>query len=273
MLKEKEIHGIIFDIKRYSIHDGPGIRTTVFLKGCPLACRWCQNPESRNLQPDVIKEKAFLREFYTRMPNGDIAVGRSMKADEVLREIEKDVIFYDESGGGVTFSGGEPLMQPEFLCRLLHQCSQRDIHTAVDTTGFAGRPVIEDVMKYADLFLYDLKCIDNADHELYTGVPVKPVLENLGIIARAGKDIIIRVPVIPGITDTENNIHGIISVMQGLPGLTRVDLLPFNHFGFSKYKRIGAENVMESYPRLQASDLEPLKNKFEENGFSVRIGG
>jgi len=266
-------HGIIFDIKKYSIHDGPGIRTTVFLKGCPLRCWWCQNPESQNPDPDVIIEKTFKREYYTELTGNRYAVGKEVDVATVMQEIEKDLIFYDESGGGVTFSGGEPLMQPDFLFELLTECKNQDLHTAVDTTGYASPQIVKNIAGLTDLFLYDLKIVNNVLHEKYTGVSVKLILDNLSLLAAMGKKILIRIPVIPEITDTEKNISDIINFLNSLEGVRDIDLLPFNHLGFSKYKRLGLENKMADVKQLKAEDLEALKVRFQSRGFYVSIGG
>ena len=265
--------GIIFDIKKYSIHDGPGIRTTVFLKGCPLRCWWCQNPESQNADPDVIVKETFKREYYTRVSDNRYAIGKEVDVKTVIKEIEKDLIFYDESGGGVTFSGGEPLMQPDFLSELLQECRTLDLHTAVDTTGYAAAEIVENIADMTDLFLYDLKIINNALHEKYTGVPVKLVLDNLSFLAAEGKNVLVRIPVIPGITDTDENISDIIEFLDSLKNFADIDLLPFNHFGFSKYNRLGIENKMADVKQLKAEDVETLKKHFQTRGFNVSIGG
>jgi len=266
------LDGTIFDIKKYSIHDGPGIRTTVFLKGCPLKCWWCQNPESQNPEPDLILEKSIKREFYSEPEPGKLYIGKKVTSDFVMQEIEKDLIFYDESGGGVTFCGGEPLMQPEFLFELLSRCRDMEIHTAVDTTGYADRNILAKISGVTSLFLYDIKLINSSEHKKYTGVEVELVLNNLTFLAETGAHVIVRIPVIPGITDTETNISQIIDFL-GTLGLKRVDLLPFNQFGFSKYKRIGLENKMKDSPAIEPEVTDLLKKRFEAEGFNVKIGG
>ncbi len=190
--------GIVFRIKKYAIHDGPGIRTTVFLKGCPLACWWCHNPEGQSMEPQPIAPAR----------GGDGAgdpvrgetVGRRMTVAEVIAQVSRDLIFYDESGGGATFSGGEPLMQPEFLAALLDGCRRERVHTAVDTSGYAPGGVFNAIAARADLLLFDLKLMDDAEHRACTGVSNRPILENLAAAARDGRPLRIRFPVIPGIS-------------------------------------------------------------------------
>ena len=178
------LKGLIFDIKRFAVHDGPGIRTSVFLKGCPCSCRWCHNPESIKPYPQKISKtisldgKTFKKEEF---------IGSSMCVFDVMSEIRKDKIFYDESGGGVTFSGGEPLMQSEFLLELLKECKNENIHTTVDTSGFVNEGKLLEIIDYVDLFLYDLKLINNELHKKYTGVSNKMILQNIQILVNRHK--------------------------------------------------------------------------------------
>ena len=265
--------GIVFDIKKYSLHDGPGIRTTVFLKGCPLKCWWCHNPESQNPQPDVVEKTGRRREFHTRFSENKDAIGRGVTVGEIMQEIEKDTIFYDESGGGVTFSGGEPLMQPDFLFALLTECKRQEFHTAIDTTGYAPFKVIDRMTSKTDLVLYDLKLIDDEAHEKYTGVPATPVLENLQKLAAKDIHITIRIPIVPGITDGDDNLDRMMDFLYEL-GLTRdISLLPYNRFGEEKYRRLCMENRMESVSPPSREAMDTIKSRFEKNGFVARIGG
>ena len=260
--------GIVFDIKKFSIHDGPGIRTTIFFKGCPLRCWWCHNPESQSPEPELTFRKSrcigcgACREACSRgaiaadlSVNAELCtlcgecviacyaearemVGREMSVAQVMAEIERDVPFYDESGGGVTFSGGEPLAQPDFLLALLQACREREIHTAVDTCGFAPWQVLDKIRRHVDLFLYDLKLMDEAEHIRYTGVSNKLILKNLEMLAERGHDITLRVPIIPGINDSDEHIRQLGAFAATLPHLNRVDVLPYHNIAAEKYQRL-----------------------------------
>ncbi len=257
--------GIIFKTKKYALHDGPGIRTTVFLKGCPLACRWCHNPEGQAREPQIIKAP-------DHQAGQDETAGRRVTVDEIIREIEKDIVFYDESGGGATFSGGEPLAQPQFLFALLRQCRKREIHTAVDTTGFSDQEVFRQMMELADLILFDLKLMDDTDHKQFTGVSNRPILQNLSFAAHAEIPLQVRVPIIPEITDTKENISAIAQYLKTLPRLKRIDILPFHHTADKKYERLGRVNPMKgTLPPTQAH-MAKIKSGFESSGFDVNGG-
>ncbi len=265
--------GIIFDIKKYAIHDGPGIRTTVFFKGCPLNCCWCHNPESRKLALEPIKglsPRGCLTQF---SDNGNEMIGRKMTVDQILNEIQKDVIFYDESGGGVTFSGGEPLMQPEFLLSLLQLSRENEIHTMVDTSGYAKWQVFERIVDVVDGFLYDLKLIDDNVHRKYTGVSNQLILENLPKLAKLAKSLTIRIPLIPDITDTNENIVGIINYLHSLTNIRKIDLLPYNIIGENKYQKLGQTYAPAKRQVQSQEKLNHIKHKFEAAGFEVKIGG
>ncbi len=265
--------GVIFDIKKYSIHDGPGIRTTVFLKGCPLSCWWCHNPESQHPEPETMA--LSRREMLADSASGrtDATVGRVTTVDEVIREIEKDAPFYDTSSGGATFSGGEPLAQSDFLCALLSACREREIHTAVDTSGFAPREVVESVRLLTDLFLYDLKLMDDTAHIRHTGVPVNPILENLKYLAEQDTQIHIRIPVIPGITDSEENFIRIAEFLSDIPTVKQIGLLPYNRLGDEKIRRLGRTNPMNGAESPSDNHMQSIQALFEERGYKVRIGG
>ena len=200
--------GFIFDIKKFAIHDGPGIRTTVFLKGCVMDCWWCHNPESQNLEPEKIIKVNQLNIHET--------IDRKVSVDEVLEEVEKDRVFYEESGGGVTFSGGEALTQPEFLYSLLEKSKEKNIHTTLDTTGYVKWEILEKISNMVDLFLYDLKLFDDELHQKYTGVSNKLILENLLKLDANKNKIIIRIPIIPTLTDTEGNLEQLAIFIKNL---------------------------------------------------------
>jgi len=263
--------GIIFDIKRFAVHDGPGIRTTVFLKGCPLSCHWCHNPES--MSADICQVAKTVR-IGERTFTEDETVGREMKVKEVLTELQKEQIFMDESVGGVTFSGGEPLQQAEFLLEMLAACKKAEMHTAVDTSGYAKWEVLKKVAGNTDLFLYDLKLMDDNLHKTYTGVSNKLILENLSRLLDLGKKVRIRIPMIPGITITENNINETIVFLSKLYfPIEGVDLLPFHNTAAHKYDRFGIKNEFVNLKSVSKNELIDVKKRFENAGFEVKIGG
>ena len=202
--------GYIFDIKKYSVNDGPGIRTTIFFKGCPLNCWWCHNPESQNSESEEI-DNCLFRWNLSYDQSKRSKIGSQVIVDEVMKEIEKDIPFYEESNGGATFSGGEPMLQIDFLQSLLAECKRKDIHTAIDTTGYAPLSDFEKIYDYTDIFLYDLKLMDDKIHFEYCGVSNKLIHENLISLSSRGNKIILRLPIIPTITDTEENINQTIS--------------------------------------------------------------
>jgi len=265
--------GIVFDIKKYSLHDGPGIRTTVFLKGCPLRCWWCHNPESQRPEPDIVPKSARSRDFRTSISASHETIGKRVSVQDVIDEIEKDVIFYDESGGGVTFSGGEPLLQIDFLQALIAACRIRDIHTAVDTSGCAPQQDLARIVAGTDLFLYDLKLMDAGEHCKYTGAPLQVVLANLRYLAEKKAKVIYRVPIIPGITDRQENLLSIMACIKRLNNGNKVSLLAYNHFGDKKYKRLGMANKMPRVASPSTQTMARIKERFETNGFLVTIGG
>ena len=265
------IKGIIFDIKRYAIHDGPGIRTTVFFKGCAASCWWCHNPES---QAPEIENNIRKNTFDGRMVEEEELIGKVMTVDQVISEIEKDQVFYDESGGGVTISGGEPLMQPDFLRELLIHCKNEGIHTALDTTGYAPEEVFKSIMDFTDLFLFDIKFIDNKLHQKYAGVSNETILTNLKILVANNKNITLRLPVIPGITDGKNNIEQIIDFVLNLDrGGINIDILPYHRIARHKYEKLNKEYLMNDTNPPSEQIMLNLKNKLEHAGLQVNIGG
>jgi pyruvate formate lyase activating enzyme len=264
------MQGLVFDIKHYAIHDGPGIRTTIFLKGCPMHCLWCHNPESQDNGAEAfIREKVLdNHKFHDKEE-----IGKIMSVAEIMEQVNKDRIFTEESGGGVTVSGGEPLMQPEFLLELLISCKKEGYHTAIDTCGHAEKTVVKSILDYTDLFLYDLKLIDNTSHEEYTGVTNIKVMENLEMIMKAGSDIILRFPVIPGITDTEKNLEAISGYIRSNPQLNKIDLLPYHAFAKSKYRRLEREYQLDEIEEPCEERISEIIQLFEGIGMETYVGG
>lgn len=258
--------GVIFDMKRYATHDGPGIRTTVFLSGCPLRCWWCHNPEG--LEPDPARNAG-------RGECGGVERGRSRRVtvQAVMAEVTRDTVFYDQSGGGVTFSGGEPFAQPAFLAELLEACGEQAIHTAVDTSGHVERTAWVSIIEKADLFLFDIKLLQDSLHTRYTGVSNTLILENYRLLAERGRPTVVRFPVIPGITDTSGNIRDVIDFLLATGDNRDVSLLPYHKTATGKYERLGLENRMEDIGPPGEKRMAEVRQLFEDRGFRVRIGG
>lgn len=263
------MQGIIFDIKRFSVHDGPGIRQTVFFKGCPLNCWWCHNPEGL----DIAVEKVETTKYMGDKPfKNTEQVGKLMTVNEVMEEIEKDMVFYDESGGGVTFSGGEPFVQPNFLIALLKECKNINIHTVVDTSGYAPLDTFKDASQHADLFLYDLKIINNPLHIKYTGVDTELILKNLRYLDESNKKYIIRYPLIPGVNDSKSSIEELILFLNTLSTFNgEVSILSFHTIGFNKYNKFNKSNKMNEFHELTADKITQACKQFENAGYTVNI--
>ncbi len=262
----KSHSGTIFDIKRFAVHDGPGIRTTIFFKGCPLNCWWCHNPESQNLEPEPI----------LRPSSEDIEIiGKTITLSELMEEIRKDIIFYDESGGGITISGGEPLMQPEFLNAILKQCKKEKISTTVDTTGFSSLAVIKLLVGKLDLYLYDLKFINDEKHRKYTGVSNKSILKNLQYLDSEKESVIIRIPIIPNVTDTKSNLQDLGTfISTNLQTIKNVNILPYNRLGEGKYPRLNRPYKFANQLKTPSDkELNNIKNELETYGLDVQVGG
>lgn len=267
----QSMKGLIFNIKRYAIHDGPGIRVTFFLKGCPLDCRWCHNPEG--ILPEVEEvvriDRIGEKEFRVKE-----TVGKRYVVEDLLLVAKMDRVFIDESQGGVTFSGGEPLMQYQFLLEALTRFKKEGIHTAVDTSGQADRTVLEKIVPVTDLFLYDIKHMDPVRHKEYTGVSNERILSNIKFILEMNKEVILRMPVIPGYNDDIEHLNSIIKFLHDQGGnLLRIDLLPYHKIGSSKYRRFNLEYKMEGVKQLTDERMNEVKAIFTNEGFKVKIGG
>jgi pyruvate formate lyase activating enzyme len=220
--------GIIFDIKEFTIHDGPGIRTTVFLKGCPMSCMWCHNPEGQSRQPQVIRSLA-----------GERIAGKEYTAIELATLLNQQVDILRANEGGFTFSGGEPLMQADFVAEVIDLLD--DGHVLLDTSGYGQEQDFRRLVNRSDLVFFDLKLIDGIVHQHYTGCDNDLILRNLHLLNEMGKPFVVRVPMVPGVTDTNQNLAAIVQTLRGLTGLLRVDLLPYNKAAGSKYQSAGME--------------------------------
>ncbi len=256
------VTGRIFDIQKFSVHDGPGIRTIVFLKGCALRCRWCCNPESQK------------SEIQTMIQNGkEKTVGRDVSVGEVMKTVKQDMPYYRRSGGGLTLSGGEMLCQSDFAYALLRTAKENAINTAVETTGFAKWEVIEKLLPYIDTVLMDIKHTNSAKHKEFTTQSNELILENAQKIAENAKKLIIRVPVIPTFNDTEAEIGDIAKFASSLKGVTEINLLPYHSFGRDKYEGLGREYKMGDLPSPTDEQMQKLKKVAESYGLKCKIGG
>lgn len=256
--------GRIFDIQRYSIHDGRGIRTIVFLKGCVLRCRWCCNPESQEY------------DIETMMVDGrPKVIGRDVTVEEVLEEVEKDRGYYRRSGGGLTLSGGESLCQPVFARALLQAAKGRGINTAMESMGCASYEVIKDILPYLDTYLMDIKHTDPAKHKEFTGRSNELMLENARKIAVSGlTELVIRVPVIPTFNDTPEEIAGIARFADKLPGVKKIHLLPYHRLGQDKYEGLSREYLMKDILPPENEHMHMLKKVVENcSNLECQIGG
>jgi pyruvate formate lyase activating enzyme len=301
------VTGRVFDIKRYSIHDGPGIRTTVFLKGCSLRCLWCHNPESIEVGLELMHWpgrcvrcyaciKACPKEAIAKDAAGAVVVdrkicdlcgkcaeaclydamqmvGREMSVEDVLAEIERDKIFYDQSGGGVTLTGGDPFVQADFAEALLDGCRSRGIRTAVDTAGFSRIGVLDRLASKTDLILYDLKCMDDARHKELTGVSNAPIIENLRRLAAGRTEVWVRIPLVSGVNDDDDNIRRTIALLKSLKTIKKVGILPYHSGGLEKARRIGQESHFRKFETPSEERIAAVEAAFREAGFEVRRGG
>lgn len=256
------VKGRIFDIQRFSTHDGPGIRTIVFLKGCALRCRWCCNPESQSYEIETMLQSGKQK-----------TIGRDVTVAEVLDEVLKDRPYYNRSGGGVTLSGGESLLQPDFAVALLKACKDNGINTAIETTGFANADVIKRFLPYLDTVLMDIKHINSEKHKEFTTQPNERILENAKLIASEARKLIIRVPVIPTFNDTVAEIADIAQFASSLPNVNEIHLLPYHSMGRDKYTGLGREYTMGDLKSPTNELMEVLKQTAEQFGLKTHIGG
>jgi pyruvate formate lyase activating enzyme len=299
------IEGRVLRIERFAIHDGPGIRTTVFLKGCPLRCAWCHSPESQLSSPEFMpRAERCVRcgactavcPHHAVQPAADGGmvtpdacdtcgacaeacptgarelVGRSMSVDALMAEIERDRIFYDESGGGVTFSGGEPLMQPVFTLEMLAACRAAGVHVAVDTCGQVDPDVLMEAAGDADLFLFDLKIIDEDRHRAFTGASNFRILQNLERLAAVHSQVLVRFPLIPGVNDDDENVRAMGAFLASLH-LTRVDVLPYHRAGLAKYERLQRPYRLGHVQPPSTDQVARAVRLLEGCGLIVRPGG
>jgi pyruvate formate lyase activating enzyme len=299
------VNGTIFRLARFSVHDGPGIRTTVFLKGCPLRCRWCHSPESQHPEPQLAlhadrclecgscasaceheaileQEGRYVTDFsrcracgacVARCPSGARELlGRVVADDDLVREIARDVPFFDESGGGVTFSGGEPFMQPDFLEAMIRRCRERGIHTAVDTCGMVEPSVFARIAPLAELVLFDVKAVDPAQHRRITGAANAVILENLRGLSARRQPVRVRFPLVPGMTDDGENVAAVGTLLRELD-LGRVDLLAYHRAGLAKYERLGLDPALADLTPPTAPEIERAASLLRDCGLEVHIGG
>ncbi len=302
----RSTNGIVFDIKKFSVHDGPGIRTTIFLKGCPLHCAWCHNPEGQSPNKEIhfwsnrciachecidaceYNALSLVENVPTRDQNlcqgcGACAeacpaeatelIGKTMTVSEVMQEIQKDILYYDQSGGGVTFSGGEPLLQVNFLEAILEVCKDRAIHSVVDTSGFVQYETIHRVRSLVDLFLYDIKIIDEFRHIHFTGVPNRLILDNLIALSNSGSDIIVRIPIIPGINDCIEDIDQLGKFLVTLEKVHPVNILPYHSIAIDKYARMNSVYSLQDLQPPTSERMVIVAEQLESFGLSVSIGG
>lgn len=261
-MDELDVKGRIFDIQRYSIHDGGGIRTIVFLKGCPLRCKWCCNPEGQHYEIE-------------RMTLGgkEKIVGQDVTVGEIIDIIERDRIYYRRSGGGLTLSGGESLTQPDFAVALLKAAKERGINTAMESTGFADFSVISRYLSYLDLYLMDIKHINSAKHKEFTSQPNEKILENAVKITNAGTRLIVRTPVIPTFNATKEEIGEIAKFASSLKGVTEMHILPYHRIGTDKYKGLGRDYSLTGIEPPSKELMNELLAVVESYGLKGQIGG
>lgn len=256
------MRGIVFNIKRFAIHDGPGIRTSIFLKGCPLSCWWCHNPESC---------KAGIQDLIFEF-KGSKVLGWETTPQQLLEEVEKDRVFFDESNGGVTFTGGEPLMQADFVIEVAELFKRNELHLALDTTGYAKQEKFEKVADQMDLILFDLKHMNDAKHFEYTGVGNQLIMKNLEYLIANKREIHIRFPMMPGLNDDQHNLDEMLEYLNSKNHFKRIHLLPYHKIAAGKYEKLGMVNKMNGVEEPSEQRVQEVKKYLETGGFEVMIG-
>jgi len=286
--------GLVFNVQRFSVHDGPGVRTTVFMKGCPLCCAWCHNPESQSPSLEFVRLRHLCmscgrcteheldspvvtdrdEEDVEACPTGALrGVGEHIAPADLVKRLLSDRIFFDESGGGVTVSGGEPLAQAPFVTEVLRLLRAEAVHTALDTCGFGRWHDLRGAAEHASLVLYDLKLMDPARHKAATGVSNELILDNLRALAGVHPAIWIRIPVIPGVNDDDANIEATADFVHSVPGLRQVDLLPYHPTGAAKFARLGMDYTLSGTRPPDERRLDTLAAAFRARGLVTTIGG
>ena len=262
------MNAVIFNIKRFAVNDGPGIRTTIFFKGCPMKCWWCHNPES---QSAAIQQTLKTYKISNRVFQEKEEVGYNISSDELLNEILKDNVFFEESHGGVTFSGGEPLMQGAFLLDILKKCKAKNIHTCVDTCGYTNIDQLKEIAQYTDLFLFDIKHLNNSLHKQYTNTENKLILKNLHMLINLDKEIIIRFPLIEGINDSKEHLSELKTLIKSFNKQIELHILPYHSLGKEKYKNLEIINPLEEMPNFDLEKAEQVMNYFKRNDIRTVI--
>ncbi len=299
-----EVTGTVFNVQRYSIDDGPGIRTTVFLKGCPLKCLWCSNPESQSQYPEITHRDASCIHCgqcvqvctYQAIAVDDAGVhiardrctacgkcvevcdpqvlkmmGKLMTVAEVFEIIERDVEYYESSNGGVTLCGGEPLLQPEFTTALLKRSKESGLHTCLDTSGYGASSALRRMLPYTSLVFYDVKHTDLESHRKFTGKPNTLVMKNLELIVESGTPVVIRVPVIPGVNDSENHFARLAEIVSAMSKDLSVNLLPYHRYGLGKYKMLDLEYKLTDLQPPTKEEMHKAKGIIESFGLSCEV--
>ncbi len=299
---KEEIRGIIFDIKRYAIHDGPGIRTTLFLKGCPARCLWCANPESQSFAPELIfreSECIDCGKCLSACPQGALSVvaghrtidrrackncgkcaavcpaqalemvGREVTAESLYEEIASDRIFWERSRGGITLSGGEPLAQANFARAFLEICKARHVHTALETCLYAPKEALESLVPFVDLFICDMKIMENEKHRQYTGVSNEVIKKNLEYLLASSREVLVRMPLIPGINDDEKNLTEMAHFLKSHGRETKIEILPYHSFGEPKYAQLGRQYEMSEISPPSKDALEEALRFLSAQGLEI----